>query len=66
MCDEKQSVRVNYIVCRLRKGKPKPTGWRRTNAPACRTRYSRWMVYHNGRWMELHRSPTGTNYIVVK
>ena len=51
-CSEKESLEVTYRVMRRHGRRLRPTGHSRT-APASRTRYTRWMVYHDGRWRQL-------------
>lgn len=65
MCEEKQSERIDYEVLRYRRGRLVRAGRPRSNAPATRTSYSGWQVYHNGRWFNLHRTASA-NYIVVR
>ena len=64
MCTEQESIRVTYKVMRRHGKRLRPTGHSRT-APASRTRWSRWRVYHNARWYELRHDGIGW-YIEVK
>ena len=52
MCTEKESITVTYKVMRRHGRRLRPTGHSRT-APASRTKYTGWMVYHDGRWRQL-------------
>lgn len=52
MCEEKESITVTYRVMRRHGRRLRPTGHSRT-APASRTKYTKWQVYHDGRWRNL-------------
>jgi len=58
MCTERESLRVTYRVMRRHGKRLRPTGWKRT-APATRASWSRWQVYHNGRWVTLNHDREG-------
>ena len=52
MMNEKEALTVTYKVMRRHGKRLRPTGHERT-APATRSRYTRWMVYHDGRFRQL-------------